>query len=99
MPRSPGHLMDCCAVFFGHRAIFRARRRRGVDIIAVDMTEGKIRWHVPLGSMQDFGGKSRPLLLDQSAGVVPLPQREDWSSSPVPSIRLFGPATWRLGRK
>jgi quinoprotein glucose dehydrogenase len=23
---------------------------------AVDMTEGKIRWQVPLGSMQDFGG-------------------------------------------
>ncbi len=24
---------------------------------AVDMVEGKIRWQVPLGSMQDFGGK------------------------------------------
>ena len=25
-------------------------------LTAVDMTEGKIRWQVPLGSMQDFGG-------------------------------------------
>ena len=25
-------------------------------LIAVDMNEGKIRWQVPLGSMQDFGG-------------------------------------------
>ena len=24
---------------------------------AVDMSEGKIRWQIPLGSMQDFGGK------------------------------------------
>lgn len=30
-------------------------------LIAVDMTEGKIRWRVPLGSMQDFGGK-QPLI-------------------------------------
>ena len=27
---------------------------------AVDMVEGKIRWQVPLGSMQDFGGKQPP---------------------------------------
>jgi len=27
---------------------------------AVDMIEGKIRWQVPLGSMQDFGGKQPP---------------------------------------
>jgi quinoprotein glucose dehydrogenase len=26
-------------------------------LTAVDMTEGKIRWQVPLGSMADFGGK------------------------------------------
>ncbi len=26
-------------------------------LIAVDMVQGKIRWQVPLGSMQDFGGK------------------------------------------
>jgi quinoprotein glucose dehydrogenase len=25
------------------------------------MTEGKIRWQVPLGSMQDFGGKQPPV--------------------------------------
>src|SRR5260221_9735916 len=25
-------------------------------LTAVDMNEGKIRWQVPLGSMQDFGG-------------------------------------------
>src|SRR5258706_12050601 len=25
-------------------------------LTAVDMKEGKIRWQVPLGSMQDFGG-------------------------------------------
>jgi quinoprotein glucose dehydrogenase len=25
-------------------------------LIALDMAEGKIRWQVPLGSMQDFGG-------------------------------------------
>src|SRR5258708_1782882 len=29
-------------------------------LAAVDMTEGKIRWQVPLGSMQDFGGKQPP---------------------------------------
>ena len=29
-------------------------------LTAVDMTEGKIRWQVPLGSMQDFGGKQPP---------------------------------------
>jgi quinoprotein glucose dehydrogenase len=26
-------------------------------LTAVDMNEGKIRWQIPLGSMQDFGGK------------------------------------------
>ncbi len=30
-------------------------------LIAVDMTEGRIRWQVPLGSMQDFGGKHPPI--------------------------------------
>jgi quinoprotein glucose dehydrogenase len=28
---------------------------------AVDMAEGKIRWQVPLGSMQNFGGKQPPV--------------------------------------
>ncbi len=32
-------------------------------LTAVDMTEGKIRWQVPLGSMQDFGGKRPPVPL------------------------------------
>jgi quinoprotein glucose dehydrogenase len=31
------------------------------QLTAVDMTEGKIRWQVPLGSMQDFGGKHPPV--------------------------------------
>ena len=31
------------------------------SLIAVDMTEGKIRWKVPLGSMQDFGKKQPPI--------------------------------------
>jgi len=30
-------------------------------LTAVDMTEGKIRWQIPLGSMQDFGGKQPPI--------------------------------------
>jgi quinoprotein glucose dehydrogenase len=30
-------------------------------LTAVDMAEGKIRWQVPLGSMQDFGGKQPPV--------------------------------------
>lgn len=30
-------------------------------LAAVDMTEGKLRWQVPLGSMQDFGGKQAPV--------------------------------------
>jgi quinoprotein glucose dehydrogenase len=30
-------------------------------LTAVDMIEGKIRWQVPLGSMQDFGGKQPQL--------------------------------------
>jgi quinoprotein glucose dehydrogenase len=30
-------------------------------LIAVDMIQGKIRWQVPLGSMQDFGGKQPPI--------------------------------------
>jgi quinoprotein glucose dehydrogenase len=28
---------------------------------AVDMSEGRIRWQIPLGSMQDFGGKQPPI--------------------------------------
>jgi quinoprotein glucose dehydrogenase len=31
------------------------------QLAAVDMIEGKIRWQVPLGSMQDFGGKHPPV--------------------------------------
>ena len=31
-------------------------------LTAVDMNEGKIRWQIPLGSMQDFGGKQPPIL-------------------------------------
>ena len=31
------------------------------SLIAVDMIEGKIRWKVALGSMQDFGGKQPPI--------------------------------------
>ena len=30
-------------------------------LTAVDMTDGKTRWQVPLGSMQDFGGKQPPI--------------------------------------
>jgi quinoprotein glucose dehydrogenase len=30
-------------------------------LTAVDMTDGKIRWQIPLGSMQDFGGKQPPI--------------------------------------
>jgi quinoprotein glucose dehydrogenase len=30
-------------------------------LTAVDMIEGKIRWQVPLGSMQDFGGQQPPV--------------------------------------
>jgi quinoprotein glucose dehydrogenase len=30
-------------------------------LTAVDMSEGKIRWQIPLGSMQDFGGKQSPV--------------------------------------
>jgi quinoprotein glucose dehydrogenase len=30
-------------------------------LVAVDMNEGKIRWQVPLGSMQDFGGPHPPV--------------------------------------
>lgn len=30
-------------------------------LTAVEMTEGKIRWQVPLGSMQDFGGRQPPV--------------------------------------
>jgi len=30
-------------------------------LAAIDMTEGKIRWQIPLGSMQDFGGKQPPV--------------------------------------
>jgi quinoprotein glucose dehydrogenase len=30
-------------------------------LTAVDMSEGKIRWQIPLGSMQDFGGKQPPI--------------------------------------
>jgi membrane-bound PQQ-dependent dehydrogenase (glucose/quinate/shikimate family) len=31
------------------------------SLIAVDIVEGKIRWQVPLGSMQDFGHKQPPI--------------------------------------
>jgi quinoprotein glucose dehydrogenase len=38
-------------------------------LTAVDMNEGKIRWQVPLGSMQNFGGAQAPQL---PAGSVSL---------------------------
>ena len=41
--QSPSH-MPCVAPPWG-------------SLIAVDMNEGKVRWQVPLGSMQDFGHK------------------------------------------
>jgi quinoprotein glucose dehydrogenase len=31
------------------------------SLTAVDMTEGKIRWQVPLGTMQNFGGSHPPV--------------------------------------
>jgi glucose dehydrogenase len=38
---------------------------------AVDLNEGKIKWQVPLGSMQNFGGAHKDVPRDRSASAVP----------------------------
>jgi len=53
------------------RRACRALRPMGL-LSAVDMNEGKIRWQLPLGSMQDFGGKQPPILPGSISLGVPI---------------------------
>ncbi len=62
-------------------------------LTAVDMTEGKIRWQVPLGSMQDFGGKQPPVPPGSINLGGPITTAEDWFSSRELSIPSFAPST------
>ena len=61
MPRRPERPTACFAASCNRLQICPVPRPPWGMLTAVDMTEGKIRWQVPLGSMQDFGGKQPPV--------------------------------------
>jgi len=64
--------------FCNHVGLAVYRATMGL-LTAIDMSEGKIRWQIPLGSMQDFGGKQPPIPPGSiSLGGRLLP-REEWS--------------------
>jgi len=68
-------------------------------LTAVDMNEGKIRWQVPLGSMQDFGGAHAQQIPPGSISLAaPLSPRAASCSSPALRIHSSAASTSKLAR-
>ena len=68
-------------------------------LTALDMTQGKIRWQIPLGSMQDFGGAhSQHIPAARSVWAVQSLPAAESCLLVVPPIRSFAHLTWKPAR-
>ncbi len=66
-------------------------------LIAVDMEKGTIRWRVPLGSMQNFGGAHGAVPPGSISLAGLSPPQADLFSSRAQQIRIYGHSTWKRG--